>query len=96
MTETDIHLPGAEGKDMEKLRSARTPTSDISACDRQDSRVYEQSLISYLHRQTLRETKNVYNKNFLKPGGIPTMQSKVSATPILFIYMKERFFFKKK
>lgn len=85
MTETGIHLPGAEGKDMEKLRSARTSTSGISACDRQESRVYEQSLISNLHRDALRETRNVYTKNFLKQVGILMMQNKVSATPILFI-----------
>jgi len=41
MTETNIHLPGVEGKDVKKLRSARMPTSGISACDWQDSRAYK-------------------------------------------------------
>lgn len=64
MTETDIPLPEAEEKDVEKLRSARTPTLGISAFDQQDSRVYEQSQTSkgrHQGKQTTYTTKTFLN-----------------------------------
>lgn len=84
-TETDIHLPAAEGERHTTIMNNQNATfgdPSLWATRLQSGR---ESLVSNFSRQMARKTGNVYSKSCLKPVGILLVQSKASTSPILFI-----------